>query len=168
MLLIEIDKSRYRRHLNIALAICISFLLVSSLGIAQLLIALFPAEQGSHFHWNLLGVVISVLIVVVVFKSNKQHPFSLEVIYVLDLKHALNLITRKMGKLQQAALMGDKNALLALQFSYTGSRKLWLLDGNTITLGRLEESQAELDALLLKYELTVDITKYSSELLKNF
>jgi len=168
MLLIEIDKSRYRRHLNILLAIGIGFLLLSSLGIAQLLIALFPAEQGTHFHWNLLGVILSVLIIVVAFNANKQHPFLHEVVYVLDLKHALNLISRKMGKLQQAARMGDKNALLALQFSYTGSRKLWLLDDNTITLERLESSQAELNALLLKYELTVDITQYNSELLKIF
>jgi len=168
MLLIEIDKDRYRRHLNIVLTICIAFLMISSLAIAQLLIALFPAEQGTHFHWNLLGVIISVLIVVLVFKNNKQHPFLREVVYVLDLKHALNLISRKMGKLQQAARMGDKNALLALQFSYTGSRKLWLLDDNTITLDRLEASQAELDALLSKYDLSVDVTTYDSALLKTF
>ena len=168
MLLIDIDKSRYRCHLNIALAICISFLLVSSLAIAQLLIAVFPAETGTHFHWNLLGVILSVVIVVIAFKYNKQHPFLHEVVYVLDLKHALNLISRKMAKLQQAAEMGDRNALLALQFSYTGSRKLWLLDGNTITLDRLDDSQEALDALLVKYKLTLDITQYNSELLKLF
>jgi len=133
-----------------------------------LLIALFPAEQGTHFHWNLLGVILSILIVVVAFKANKQHLFLHEVVYVLDLKQALNLISSKMARVQQAARMGDSNALLALQFSYTGSRQLWLLDDNTITLGSLEESQGELDTLLLKYELTVDITQYNSELLKVF
>jgi len=124
-----------------------------------LLIALFPAEQGTHFHWNLLGVILSVLIVVAAFKANKQHPFLHEVLYVLDLKQALNLISRKMARVQQAARMGDSNALLALKFR---------VNDNTITLGSLEESQGELDTLLLKYELTVDITQYNSELLKVF
>jgi len=168
MLLIEIDKGRYRRHLNIVLATCIAFLMISSLAIAQLLIALFPAEQGTHFHWNLLGVILSVLIVVILFKSNKQHPFLHEIVYVLELKHALNLISRKMTKLQQAAKMGDSNALLVLQFSYTGSRKLWLLDDNTITLDSLDSSQAELDALLQKYAVSVDISRYNSALLSDF
>jgi len=168
MKLIEIDKRRYRRHLNITLAICISFLLIGSLGIAQLLIALFPAEQGTHFHWNLLGVIISVVIIEAGYKSNKQHPFLHEVVYVLQLKQALNLITRKMRTLQQAAKMGDAQALLALQFSYTGSRQLWLLDDNTITLTELDKSQAALDALLIKYNLSVDINQYNKALLKRF
>lgn len=168
MLLIEIDKARYRRHFNIVMLICITFLALGSLGIAQLLIVLFPAPEGTHFHWNLLGVVITVVIEAAVFKVNKQHPFLTELVYVWQLKQALNLIARKMAKLQTAAKMGDKNALLALQFSYSGSRQLWLLDDNTITLSNLDKAQAELEQLLVKYNFSVDITKYNSDLLKGF
>ena len=168
MLLIEIDKTRYRKHFNIVMGAVIAFLVVASLAIAQVLIALYPAAEGSHFHWNLLGVIVSVFITVIFININKQHPFLIEVLYVWKLKQALNLVTRKMRKLLIAAKMGDKNAMLALQFSYTGSRQLWTLDDNTITLANLEKSQAELDALLEKYDLIVDIKEYHSDLLKLF
>ena len=168
MLLIEIDKTRYRKHFNIVMGAVIAFLVVASLAIAQLLIALYPAAEGSHFHWNLLGVIVSVIITVIFININKQHPFLIEVLYVWKLKQALNLVTRKMRKLLIAAKMGDKNAMLALQFSYSGSRQLWTLDDNTITLVNLEKSQAALDALLDKYDLTVDIKEYHSDLLKLF
>ena len=59
MQLIDINKTRYRRHLNIVIALCAGGLAIGSLGISQTLIALFPDESGSHFHWNLLGVVIA-------------------------------------------------------------------------------------------------------------
>ena len=168
MLLIEVDKARYRRHLNIVMVAGIAFLAIGSLTISQLLIAFYPAQEGSHFHWNLLGVIVSVLIAVTFINVNKQHPFLVEVLYVWKLKQALNLVTRKMRKLQSAAKMGDKNAMLALQFSYSGSHQLWTLDDNTITLANLEKSQQELDELLVKYDLTLDITEYHRELLKSF
>lgn len=168
MLLIEIDKSRYRRHLNIVMASCIVFLTLSSLGIAQLLIHFFPAIEGTNFHWNLLGVVVSALLTGLVLHVYKNHDFLTEVLYVWKLKHALNLISRKMRKLQTASKMGDKNAMLAIQFSYAGSRQLWTLDDNTITLGNLDKSQAELDALLIKYDVTLELSRYKSELLKAF
>lgn len=168
MLLIEIDKTRYRRHFNIVMIACVAFLVVSSLTISQILIAIFPSQTGSHFHWNLLGVVVSVLIVGAVFRHYKENPFLTEVFYVWKLKQALNLVSRKMLKLQNAAKMGDANAMLALQFSYAGSRQLWMLDDNTITLTNLDKSQAELDELLKKYNITVDINQYDSDLLKAF
>ncbi|MFT6992694.1 MAG: hypothetical protein ACJASL_004694, partial [Paraglaciecola sp.] len=59
MQLIEINKVRYRRHLNLVIAGCICGLTIGSLAISQTLIALFPDESGSHFHWNLLGVVVT-------------------------------------------------------------------------------------------------------------
>ena len=168
MLIIDIDKSRYRRHLNIVIVACITLLTLGSLGIAQLLIALFPAQEGTHFHWNLLGVIVTVSFIGAVFKVKKNDPFLAEVLYVWRLKQALNLVTRKMAKLKQAATMGDANAMLALQFSYTGSRQLWMLDDNTITMDSLEKSQNELDALLLKYNVCLDIDSYHKQLLKAF
>lgn len=168
MLLIEVDKARYRRHFNIVMGCCIAVLVVSSLTISQLLILFFPSESGSHFHWNLLGVVTSVIIIGAFFRAQKENPFLTEVLYVWQLKQALNLVGRKMLKLQNAAKMGDTKAMLALQFSYTGSKQLWTLDDNTITLANLAKSQSELDGLVLKYDATIDISQYNSELLKAF
>ena len=168
MLIIEVDKTRYRRHLNIVIVTCITVLALGSLGLAQLLIALFPVQEGTHFHWNLLGVIATVALIGVVFRAKKNHPFLSEVLYVWRLKQALNLVTRKMTKLKQAAKMGDVNAMLALQFSYSGSRQLWMLDDNTITMDSLEKSQSELDALLLKYDICLDIDSYHKQLLKAF
>lgn len=168
MLLTEVDKKRYRRHLNIVIGACIAFLVVGSLSLSQLLIAFIPSDTGAHFHWNLLGVVLSALIVAAVLRVYKDHDFLIEVLYVWKLKQALNLITRKMRKLQAAAKMGDLNAMLAIQFSYTGSRQLWTLDDNTITLDELDKSQSELDALLVKYDVTLNINQYQSKLLKAF
>jgi len=45
MQLIDIDKARYRKHLNRVIIGCIAVLVVGSLGIAQLLIALFPDSR---------------------------------------------------------------------------------------------------------------------------
>ena len=52
MQLIEINKTRYRRHLNVVIAGCIGGLIIGSLAISQTLIALFPHESGSNFNWN--------------------------------------------------------------------------------------------------------------------
>ncbi|KZN60485.1 hypothetical protein N473_24340 [Pseudoalteromonas luteoviolacea CPMOR-1] len=168
MQLQDIDKSRYRQHLNWVIGVCIMSLTAGSLGIAQLLIYLLPDADGSHFHWNLLGVIITCVVIALILKKIKYHPFMAEVVYVWELKQALNQVTRKMPKLKKAAQQGDVNAMLAMQFSYTGSRQLWGLDDNTITMEELAMWQAELDSLAKKYNTTLDVKQYSAHILKNF
>jgi hypothetical protein len=161
-----INKQRYRRHLNIVIAACITILVIGSLGIAQLLILLFPDPSGSHFYWNLLGVVMTCLSLVYLLLKFKDHDFMTEVTYVWDLKQSLNKITRAMRKLTIAANQGNQNAMNALQFSYDGSRQLWLLDDNVLTLQSLDHSQKELDQLAIKYDFLLDAKNYHSDLLK--
>ena len=91
-----------------------------------------------------------------------------EVAYVWDLKQALNLIHRKNRVLQTAAQDGSVDAMLALQFSYDGSRQLWQLDDNTITMNSLNAAQANLDQWVQEYGVTLDISDYHSGLLKSF
>jgi hypothetical protein len=91
-----------------------------------------------------------------------------EVAYVWDLKQALNLIYRKNRKLLAAAEKGNADAMLALQFSYQGSRQLWQLDDNTITINSLNTAQAQLDKWVEEFGVTLDISHYDSELLKAF
>ncbi|WP_440053732.1 DUF3087 domain-containing protein [Pseudoalteromonas sp. T1lg65] len=168
MKLQEIDKARYRKHLNQVIIACVLSLTAGSLGIAQLLIVLLPDADGSHFHWNLAGVVVSCVVIATILKRYKHHPYMYEVSYVWDLKQSLNKITRKMRKLKAAAELGDIDAITAIQYSYDGSRQLWQLDDNTITMEELSVWQAELDALKSKYQLDVSGADYQESMLEKF
>ena len=168
MQLININKERYRRHLNYVIFACVATLLIGSLGISQTLIALFPDESGSHFHWNLTGVIGTSLIIGLLLNKYKSHNFMIEVAYVWELKKALNRINRRMLKLKAAAQEGDIDAMLAINYSYAGSRLLWQLDDNTIIMDQLAIDQAALDSLTVKYHLTLDVEKYDDSVLKKF
>ncbi|MFT4653219.1 MAG: hypothetical protein ACJA0G_002070 [Kangiellaceae bacterium] len=168
MQLINIDKTRYRRHLNRVIAACIISLAGGSLAISQTLIALFPDASGSHFHWNLLGVVVSTLILAWLLNKYRKHTFMTEVVYVWELKQALNKIQRKMMKLKAASLTGNADAMLAIQYSFAGSRLLWQLDDNTIIMDELVVQQAELDSLAQKYDLTLNANDYDVYILQQF
>ncbi len=168
MQLKDIDKARYRRHLNLVIAACIAALAAGSLGIARIFIVLFPSDSGSHFHWNLLGVALSCFFIAMVLRRIRDHDFMYEVVYVWELKQALNRITRRMAKIKKAAAEGNTDAMLALQFSYAGSRQLWQLDDNTITMEELGVWQAELDALARKYSLSLNVENYDPACLKQF
>jgi len=92
----------------------------------------------------------------------------IEVAYVWDLKQVLNRINRKMLKLKAAAQEGNINALLAINFSYAGSRLLWELDDNLIIMDQLAIDQAEIDSLAMKYNLTLKAEDYDEAVLKEF
>ena len=168
MQLINVNKVRYRRHLNWVIGICISGLAAGSLGISQLLIALFPDQSGSHFHWNLLGVIVSSVTIGWLLNKYRHHDFMTEVTYVWELKKTLNKINRKLPKLKAAAAKGNLNAMLALQYCYSGSRLLWELDDNTIVMEELTIEQAKLDALMTQYKIILHVEDYNDSLLKEF
>lgn len=138
------------------------------MAISQTLIALFPDPSGSHFHWNLLGVVVTGASIGWMLNKYRKHPFMTEVVYVWELKQALNKITRKMRKLKEAAETGNVDAMLAMQYSYSGSRLLWSLDDNMIIMEELTIAQAELDTLAQKYNVSLDPDNYDDGLLKQF
>lgn len=168
MQLIQIDKARYRKHLNRVIIGCGLALAGGSLAISQTLIALFPDESGSHFHWNLLGVVVTSIAIAFLLNKYRKHDYMTEVVYVWELKQALNKITRKMAKLKAAGREGDANALLAIHYSYAGSRLLWQLDDNTITMDELAIKQTELDSVAEKFNLTLNADDYDEQILKKF
>lgn len=168
MKLISIDKKRYRKHLNRVIVACIAVFVVGSLGISQSLIALFPDESGSHFHWNVLGVVVTGFIITTVLNKYRRHSYMTEVVYVWELKQALNKINRKLMKIKTAAENGNKEAMIVLQYSYSGSRLLWQLDDNTIIMDELTLAQAELDSLAEKYQVELDADAYNPTMLKQF
>ncbi|MFY8273046.1 DUF3087 domain-containing protein [Pseudoalteromonas sp. SSDWG2] len=166
MKLEQIDKTRYRKHLNIVIITCIAALAIGSLGIARILIIAWPDESGSHFTWNLIGVIASAVSIGCVLKRYERHPFMYEVVYVWHLKQALNHITRKMRKIKAASQQGDVQAIHALQFYYSGCRQLWQLDDNTITMDELAVEQAKLDVLANQFNVEADASLYQSEYVK--
>ncbi|MEP4891726.1 MAG: DUF3087 domain-containing protein [Aliiglaciecola sp.] len=168
MHLTDINKALYRKRLNRIIVACVITFAAGSLGISQLLIMLFPDESGSHFHWNFLGVLISAISIAWLLNKYRTHEFMTEVVYVWELKKALNKINRKMTKIKAAAQTGDVNALITLQYCYAGSRQLWQLDDNTITMEELAIHQAELDAMAAQYNLSLNANDYDEGMLKQF
>ncbi|MBO1518653.1 DUF3087 domain-containing protein [Oceanisphaera pacifica] len=165
MKLIAVDKERYRKHFNRLLFGCAVCLAVCSLVISYTLIALFPDPSGSHFHWNAIGVLISAALVGGALYHYRHHEYLTEVYYVWRLKQSLNKITRKMRKVEAAAKQGNPDAMLILQYSYSGSRLLWKLDDNTLIMDELAVKQTELNNLAEKYNITLDVDNYDEQLL---
>ncbi|WP_417615287.1 DUF3087 domain-containing protein [Oceanisphaera sp.] len=168
MKLIEVDKERYRKHLNRVLVACALCLAISSLLLSQFLIYLFPDPSGSHFHWNAIGVLVSAALVGLTLSKCRHHSYLTEVYYVWQLKQVLNKITRKMRKLEAAAQQGNADAMLALQYSYSGSRLLWQLDDNTIIMDELAVKQTTLNNLAEQHNVKLNLDDFNEQLLKQF
>lgn len=168
MQLIEINPERYRQHLNKVIFACIGSLAIGSLSISQLLIQLFPSPEGTHFHWNLLGVVIMAGLVLFILIKLKAHSYFYEISYVWDLKQAINKINRKMQKIEQAVQQGDPNAMQILYFSYSASRQLWKLDNNTLTLNHLVSLENKLAVLAEKKGVELNVEHYNNQQLAEY
>lgn len=151
-----VNKKRYRNHLNKVIVAAIIVLTAISLALAQLLILIFPDPDGSHFHWNLMGVIVGCLTVGVLLQRFKTHPFMDEVYYVWCLKQHLNYIQRKNKDLKLAVDQGDEQAMQILWFYYQGLRKLWQLDDNTITMDDLAVWQSELESKARQSDVVLD------------
>ncbi len=168
MKLEKINKARYRKHLNIVIVISIIALTAGSLLIAQLLIALFPDADGSHFHWNLLGVILTSLAIGMVINHIKTNEFMTEVTYVWKLKQVLNKIARKMKTLEEESAKGDVAAMQIIHYSFAGSRLLWELDDNTIVMEELAIKQANLESISNQYNVRLDVELFDETALSNY
>ena len=134
MQLREINKIRYSKHYRIIFAGIAFVLLIIAPATSALLISLFSNPEGSYFFHNLAGVVVGVAIVAFVLYKFRQHPYMYEVIYVWDLKQQLNRIRRKQRKIEAAIENNDKDAMIIMNFMLHGSKQLYELDDNTITM----------------------------------
>lgn len=168
MQLIEIDKARYRRHLNITITVAVVSFASLGVGLSSLLIHFFGAAPGENFWLNLLGVAIAALLVGKTLQSLKARPWFTEIAYVWQLKQELNLINRRLRALQAAVKVNDHNALIVMLFNYQGSRQLWLLDDNTLNLQELEVQLAQLELQIQQLNLPITVTDYHRNLLDNF
>lgn len=168
MQFLSIDKQRYQQHLNRIIIVAIASLAGISLAVSQSLIALFGQPDQSHFAFNLFGVVVACVVIATVLSRLQHQPYFFEVRYVYRLKQQLNLINRKLRKLQSAALQGDVDAFICLNYLYQGSRQLWQLDDNSIVLEDLSVWQSSLAAQMANFNITVTTEQYQPALLAKF
>jgi len=168
MRLIEIDKTRYRKHLNIVFAGIAVTLVTITLLTSTLYIRLLSTPEESHFLHNLAGVVTAAGIVIFILYKLRQHPFMTEVVYVWDLKQQLNRIYRKQRKIEAAVENHDQDAMIILNFQYRGSKQLYELDDNTITMQGLVSKIKVLDKRMEDVGLSTSTDEYEPGMLDRF
>lgn len=168
MQLQEIDKARYSKHFKMVFVAVAVVLLVIALAVSTLLIYFLTDGDGSHFWLNLAGVAVAALVAGSLLRHYRQHPFMFEVMYVWDLKQVLNKIYRKQKQIKAAMAEGNTDAMQIMNFSYKGSRQLYLLDNNTLTMDELNKSVAELDALAESFSVSLDTARFSPAMLDAF
>ena len=168
MQLREIDKTRYRKHLRLVFAGMAAVLIIIAISTSALLINLFSSPEASHFMHNLAGVVIAAFFVGFVLTKLRQHPFMFEVVYVWDLKQQLNRISRKQRKIEAAADEGNHDAMIIMNYLYRGSKQLYLLDDNTITMEDLAVKIQVLGSRMEAAGLSLSTDSYDPSMLERY
>jgi len=180
MQLIDIDKARYRKNLNIVIVGFIGSLLVLSLLFGSILISLFSTvgdsaviqaasgvlndsvsdaanvEPETNFRYNLLGVVLALFANAAVLHSIKNSDYFKEIYYVWQVKQLQNLIYRKLKKVKAAGKEGDETALIILSFYYQCQIQVYKLDDNTITLSSIEKHLKEVNDTIANKGLSIN------------
>ncbi|WOH38284.1 DUF3087 family protein [Thalassotalea fonticola] len=170
MQLKDIDKKRYRQHLNKIIVAFIVLFLILALVFGQTFIALFASESANsdNFWFNFSGVILALVTSLSIINKYKTHSFMTEVLYVWQLKQQINFIYRKLKTVKtQAFTDNDINALIILSFYYKACRQLYLLDDNTITLSSLTREENTLLEFIQAHHLTINSDDYSPQLIKN-
>ena len=177
MKLIDIDKKRYKKHLNLVSVALVIGLSVLSLAFGALLIAAFGSNGSEgitgegptgNFHLNLLGVILAAVICVMVMIRVKDTPFMTEVYYVWRLKALHNRIYRRLKAIKAAAKNQDLNALIILNYYYESLKQVYFLDNNTLTMSKVEKDITELHHTIAEHNLTVSLDQFDDEMLKDF
>jgi hypothetical protein len=168
MKLQDINKNRYRKHINIVIVATIVSLAVMALSFGQILIVMLGSEDGDNFILNLSGVVLAGAICLLVLLNLRHHEFMTEVHYVWQLKQGLNKIYRKLKKIEAAKVEGDINAIIILNYYYAASSQLYKLEDNTITMDTLQIQINKLQELIESKNLAVSTENYQPSMLESF
>lgn len=168
MQLINIDKRRYRHHLNIVIVGFIAALLILALVFGQLLIAVFAEEGVSNFKYNFLGVVFALITCAALLHTVKNSDFFTEIYYVWQVKQIQNLIYRKLQKIKAASENDDHNALIILLFYYQSLHQVYLLDDNTLTLSKVNKNLADLQETITNKNVSINAEQFDKKLLNSY
>lgn len=168
MQLREIDKSTYQKRLrNVFIGMAVALLILSPL-LSMLLISVFSEPDASHFMHNVAGAIMAAGIVFFVLTKLRQHPYMEEVVYVWDLKLQLSQIHRRQRKIEAAVENDDRDAMIIMNFQYRGSKQLYELDDNTITMEELTAKIIRHDEVLEQAGLTVSTDAFDPSRVKNY
>ncbi|PCI67749.1 MAG: hypothetical protein COB26_09130 [Piscirickettsiaceae bacterium] len=168
MQLREIDKSIYQKHLRtVFIGMAVALLIISPL-LSLLLIFMFSEPEASHFMHNVASALIAAAIVAFVLTKLRQHPYMEEVVYVWDLKQQLSQIHRRQRKIQAAVENEDRDAMIIINFQYRGSKQLYELDDNTITMEELNAKIIHHDQVLEQADLTISTDSFDPSRIKNY
>ena len=168
MKLRDIDKSRYRKHLRVVFAGIVVMMITISLLLSQLFIQFFSTADAPHFYHNLAGVIVAGVITVLTLKRLRSHPYMDEVVYVWDLKYQLNRIYRKQHKIEPLLDDNHVNAMIIMNFMYQGSKQLYTLDDNTITIDALNLKLRGLEQRIKDANLDISTDDYDQSMLEAF
>ncbi|SQD80626.1 DUF3087 family protein [Moritella yayanosii] len=171
MKLQQIDKVRYRKHLNMASIVATAMLIALALFYGQILIHFFGGADENNFKLNLAGVILGGISLLVIFKFIRRHPYLVEVMYIWDLKQANNKIYRKLHHVKMALSDSDNthiDAIIILNYYYAASKQQYHLDNNTLTMEGLMADIAKLDNLIAEKKLIISFNDYQPNLLKQF
>ncbi len=182
MKLEKIEKSIYRKHLNIVILASIAVLAVLSVLFGAILIELFgytvptvnpeTGEQENNFRFNFVGVILALLTCASILQGLKNHPFFYEIYYVWKLKQIQNVIFRRLNKIKNAAEKDrepvDKNAFTVLKYYYASLKQVYLLDDNTLTMTKLTKDMNNLETLIEKLALDISIDDFDRKMLINY
>ncbi len=168
MQLRPIDKNRYSKHYKMVFGVIVLALIVISLSTSALLIRVFSTPDASNFVLNLAGVVVAALLVSYGLYRFRHHPFMDEVVYVWNLKHQLNRIYRKQRKIEPLIDESNFDAMVIMNYFYQGSKQLYELDDNTITLDDLAIKFNHLNDRLEQTGLKLTTDEYDPSMLDRF
>jgi Protein of unknown function (DUF3087) len=168
MKLRPVDKSRYRKHYKIVFAAIVIELIAISLVCSTLLISWLGSPDETHFTLNLAGVGVAGLLALCAVYCFRDHPFMDEVVYVWNLKKQLNRIYRKQHKIEPLIEDNNVDAMVIMNYMYQGSKQLYELDDNTITLEDLAIKSRHLNTKLVENGFTFTTEDYDSGLLSQF
>lgn len=190
MQLIDIDKAKYRKHLNIVIIGFISALLALSLLFGAVFISLFSTvaenalaavdavangidpgeiEPESNFKYNLAGVILALLLNAAILHSIKGKEYFKEIYYVWQLKQIQNLIYRKLKSIKSSAESGNEKALVILHFYYQSQMQVYKLDDNTLTLNTVETALGKVKEQMTEHGLqTSEQQQFDKTMLNEF
>ncbi|MDH5426264.1 MAG: DUF3087 domain-containing protein [Gammaproteobacteria bacterium] len=168
MQLKEINKARYSKHLRVVFICIASALIIITASTSALLISLFSNPEASYLFHNLAGVIFAAAIIGFVLNKFRQHVYMHEVAYVWDLKQQLNRIHRKQRKLEDAIARNDKDAMIIMNFMLRGSKQLYELDDNTITMEDLLIKIQTHDKRMQSAGLSLSTDSYNPAMLERF
>lgn len=165
MKLQKINKATYQERRSKIQWAMVAALFALALLFAELYRYLFVGGESSLF-LNAMGVATAVAIVTLVLFRLRDTEYFTEVNYVWKLKQELNRIYRAQKKLDAALAEDRRDALVIKLYSLEGSRQVYDLDDNTLTMSELVKELDDLRDRLTDAGLSLTPDDYHPQMIE--